>query len=191
MTNPKNDDAKSVAHYQTLLGAWIDISLERDRTLLTLATAGVGLLVTILTTTGVQSLWMIVLYIGAFAGFLATIIFSFQLYRANASTLKHEITNCDEQRPDLRGLDMRTMRSFSIGVVFSILIGVASGTHSFMGGDLMGRNSSSGDRLKSLDGIEGLRPQPTDEPRPANQPVDTAQPAQEQTQDNESTDESN
>lgn len=132
MANPEDEDAKSVAHYQTLLAAWIDVSLERDRTLLTLATAGVGLLVTILTTTGIQSLWMIVLYVGAFAGFLATIIFSFQLYRANANTLKQEITKSDDQRPDLRGLDKRTMRSFVAGVVFSILIGVASATHSFM-----------------------------------------------------------
>lgn len=193
MTNPEGDDAKSVAHYQTLLAAWIGVSLERDRTLLTLSTAGVGLLVTILTTAGIQRLWMIALYVGAFAGFLATIVFSFQLYRANANILKQEIMKSDEQRPDLRGLDKRTMRAFVVGVVFSILIGVASATHSFMGGGAVGEKPVSGDRLnKSLDGIEGLRPRPAaDETRPPNQPADTTQPAQEQTQESGDTDQSN
>lgn len=124
--NPVGDDAKSVAHYQTLLSAWISTNLERDRTLMTLATAGIGLLVTILTTVGIQSLWVILLYSGAFIGFLATIIFSFQLYRANAETLSSEITNSDPERPDLRSLDRKAIWSFILGVALSILIGVAS-----------------------------------------------------------------
>ena len=184
-----DEDAKSVAHYQTLLAAWINVNLERDRTLMTLATAGIGLLVTILTAVGIRSLWVIALYAGAFIAFLGTIGFSFQLYRANAKTLSNEITQTESERPNLRGLDQKAMWSFVIGVALSISIGVASAIHSLtLEGD-MGEKSTNGEKFeKSLDGIENLRPtRPTDQTQPANQP---SEPAQDQSQQSEGTNDS-
>lgn len=184
-----NDDAKSVAHYQTLLAAWINVNLERDRTLMTLATAGIGLLVTILTAVGIQSLWIMALYAGAFIGFLGTIGFSFQLYRANAQTLSNEITQTVSGRPNLRGLDQKAMWSFVVGVALSISMGVASAIHSLTLESDMEERSTNGEKFeKSLDGIENLRPnRPTDQTQPANKP---SEPAQDQSQKSEGTSDS-
>ena len=183
------DAAKSVAHYQTLLGAWISVNLERDRNLMTLATAGIGLLVTILVAVGIQSLWVIFLYAGAFVGFLATLVFSFQLYRANAKILSNEITNSDHGQPNLRSLDRKAMWSFIVGVGLSISIGVASAIQSFnLEGD-MAEKPTNGEKFeKSLDGIQELRPnRPDNQSQPAKKPNE---PAQDQSQDSGSADES-
>lgn len=48
----KEPEGKNIAHYSVLLDAWIQTRTERDKTLVTLSAAGVGLLVTILTTAG-------------------------------------------------------------------------------------------------------------------------------------------
>ncbi|MDA8663964.1 hypothetical protein N9L66_03280 [Porticoccaceae bacterium] len=46
-------EGKNVAYYSTMLSAWIETKMERDKTLVTLSAAGIGLLVTILTVIGV------------------------------------------------------------------------------------------------------------------------------------------
>ena len=43
-------EGKNIAFYSTLLSAWIQTKMERDKTLVTLSAAAIGLLVTILTT---------------------------------------------------------------------------------------------------------------------------------------------
>lgn len=188
-TENSEDDAKSVAHYQTLLSAWISVNLERDRTLMTLATAGIGLLVTILTAVGIQSLWVILLYSGAFIGFLTTIIFSFQLYRANAKTLSIEITSSDHERPNLRSLDRKVMGSFILGVALSISIGVASGIQSFFLERDMSEKQTKVEKIeKSLDGVQDLRPnRPDNQSQQVNKPNE---PAKDQSKESGSADES-
>lgn len=66
-------EGKNIAHYSILLSTWIETKMERDKTLVTLSAAAIGLLVTILTTVGVKSLWEIPLFAFAVTSFLATI----------------------------------------------------------------------------------------------------------------------
>ena len=63
MSNEDNiNNAKEVAYYTALVDAWINTKMERDKSLLSLATAGIGLLVTLLTTVGITSGIMYLLY---------------------------------------------------------------------------------------------------------------------------------
>jgi hypothetical protein len=43
---------KNVAHYSVLLAAYIQTKMEHDKTLVTLSAAGIGLLLTIISLTG-------------------------------------------------------------------------------------------------------------------------------------------
>ena len=56
------DSPKDVAFYSTVAQAWVATRMEKDKTLLSLATAGIGLLATLLTTAGASSLRQLFLY---------------------------------------------------------------------------------------------------------------------------------
>jgi hypothetical protein len=47
-------EGKNIAHYSTLLSAWIQTKMERDKTLVTLSSAAIGFLVAILTAAGIE-----------------------------------------------------------------------------------------------------------------------------------------
>jgi len=80
-------EGKNIQHYSVLLAAWIETRMERDRTLVALSAAAIGLLVTILTAVGLPRLWMVLLYVGAFAGFLLTIWTAIRIYQLNSEKL--------------------------------------------------------------------------------------------------------
>lgn len=56
-------EGKNIAYYSVLVNAWIQTRMERDKTLVTLSAAAVGLLVTLLTTVGINKEWIILLYL--------------------------------------------------------------------------------------------------------------------------------
>ena len=51
-------EGKNIAHYSTLLAAWIQTKMEIDKTLVTLSTAAIALLVTILTAVGTSNFYL-------------------------------------------------------------------------------------------------------------------------------------
>ncbi len=65
-----HESAKEVAFFSAVVGAWIETRMEKDKTLLSLATAGIGLLVTLLTAVGPSSVHELWLYAGAGASFI-------------------------------------------------------------------------------------------------------------------------
>ena len=81
-------EGKNIAHYQTLLSAWIGTKMERDKTIVTLYAAAIGLLVTLLTTLGAKSYLEIAFYVGGFLGFATAIWSSLVIYEKTQITLK-------------------------------------------------------------------------------------------------------
>ena len=67
----KELEGKNIAYYQTLLSSWIHTRMERDKAVITLSAAAIGLLVTILTAFGLSGIWQRILVILAFVGFVA------------------------------------------------------------------------------------------------------------------------
>lgn len=94
-------EGKNIAHYSILLSTWIETKMERDKTLVTLSAAAIGLLVTILTTVGVKSLWEIPLFAFAVTSFLATIWSSITIYQLNSEHLENTIKGSSTRDPRL------------------------------------------------------------------------------------------
>jgi hypothetical protein len=168
-------EGKNVQHYAVLLRAWIETRMERDRTLVALSSAGIGLLVTILTTVGAPRAWMLFLYLGSFFGFLATIWASIRIYQLNSDKLELEIrgTESPGYKPiNLAPYDRFSVGAFLFGVVFAISIGLSAATLSRISAKEQAvpveRQHAPAEEIRSLQGIENLRP--SDQPAPQQTP---------------------
>jgi hypothetical protein len=189
-------EGKNIAHYSVLLGAWIETRMERDKTLVTLSAAAIGLLVTILTTVGVNRFWEIPLFAVAVLSFIASIWSSLTIYQLNSQHLEAAIKGSSEKDPRLEKYDKLSMRTFIVGAVAALLIGISSASHQLMSEKekaMSDRNSSyNSDKpttlKESVNGVTNLQPSSTGtEKRSLNgitnlNPQATQQTPQQQTQ---------
>lgn len=116
-------EGKNIAHYQTLLGAWIETRMERDRTLITLSTGAIGLLITILITAGIAVWWEIWLYAAALVAFVGAIGALLYVYKRNSDLIEAEIRGEGHRAPNLLKFDFIAAVLFVIGVITSAGIG--------------------------------------------------------------------
>lgn len=163
-------EGKNIAHYSTLLSAWIQTKMERDKTLVTLSSAGIALLVTILTTAGVSSLYLLILFLGAFIGFGLCIWTSLQIYQLNSTHLENELRSVNTDLK-LEKYDKRSLRSFLAGVICICIIGLFSAYVTFNNQESPSMNDKETNTVdtstiveKSLDGISNLKPENTQPP---------------------------
>jgi hypothetical protein len=118
---------KNIAHYSVLLTAWIQTRMERDKTLVTLSAAGIGLLVTILSTGVVKSSLQLVLCGGAISAFLITIWSCVQIYQRNSLHLEQELrANYPKKDFKLETFDRISLYAFFIAVFCAVGIAVVS-----------------------------------------------------------------
>lgn len=187
--NLRELEGKNVAHYSVLLGAWIQTKMERDKTLVTLSAAAIGLLVTILTTVGVKSYWEIPFFCIAVLSFLITIWSSLVIYQLNSQHLEDAIRGSSEKDPRLEKYDKRSIRAFIIGSFSVLIIGVLSASFQLTKpeertmSDKENTSQDAGSKKilkesvngvtnlnpnvtvkKSVDGITDLNPQATQQP---------------------------
>jgi len=117
-------EGKNIAHYQTLLSAWISTKMERDKTIVTLSAAAIGLLVTLLTTVGIKSYWEIAFYVGGFFGFAIAIWSSLIIYEKNSDHIEEALRGSTSHSPELQKYDARSKASFVIGACFALGLGI-------------------------------------------------------------------
>jgi hypothetical protein len=79
--------AKNVAFYSAVVEAWVATRMEKDRTLLSLATGGIGLLATLLTTVGPSSRVELWLYGAAGVCFITTVVGAIRVFDRNSEHL--------------------------------------------------------------------------------------------------------
>lgn len=123
---------KEIAYYSALVDAWVNTRMERDRSLLSLATAGVGLLITLLTTVGITSNVMYLFYGLGFVCFMITIIAAVMIFGWNADFIgeltkdenKRNYKEIDRLDGLLKKCDVTIMAAFISGLVVSILLAV-------------------------------------------------------------------
>lgn len=166
-------EGKNIAHYSVLLSAWIETKMERDKTLVTLSAAAIGLLVTILTTVGVKHFWEILLFAVAAVSFLVTIWSSLIIYQLNSRHLEDAIRGSSERDPRLEKYDKRSIRAFIIGAIAALLIGISSASYQLTNtevskmADQEKSSSNSGkpttlkEIVKSVNGVTNLNPSST------------------------------
>jgi len=120
----KNLPEKEVAYYSTLLGAWVDTKMEHDKSLLTLSSGGLGLLITLLSTVGVKEKRELILYVFASLCFALTIILCIIIFERNAIYLKKVVTGYQNDDSFLTWLDCLNSFLFVSAIIFSALIGL-------------------------------------------------------------------
>ena len=126
MSPGEGADGKDVAYFSALVTAWIETKMERDKTIVTLSAGAIGLLVTLLTTVGVKTPWMLLLYTGAVGGFAVAAGYSIVIFDSNSVHIEEVIKGGTEDNKTLRRLDKRTLTFFTLGVIFTVLIGVTA-----------------------------------------------------------------
>jgi hypothetical protein len=182
-----NYNAKVIAFYSATVEAWVNTRMEKDRTLLSLAAGGIGLLATLLTTVGPASPYDLALSGLAALFFIVTIVTAICVFNKNGryldAVIQHGLRGDDAA---LVRLDRVVFGSFLIGVVLTAVVGLSSGYSRIKGGSSMAHDGQETTRIatpeeiKSLTGIGNLAPQrPVAAPAPASAaaPVVAAEPA--------------
>ena len=131
LNNDVLQNEKEVAYYSALVSAWIEARMELDKSLVMLSAGGIGLLVTILSTVGVNPKWMLWLYAGAFVSFLISIVSCLMIFTRNPKVIEGVLENKNVQNYRLARLDTIALASFLSGILFSISIGVVTGITQF------------------------------------------------------------
>lgn len=155
-------EKKEVAYYQVGLTAWYNTALERDKSLLTLSTAGIGLLITLAKTQGISSAEALILHIVAILSFLICLICVLVIFKENKKHIEKVIKGIDTDNT-LGILDNTAIISFSIGVLFSVVISISSSINSYsikkektMANENT-ENSSSNSIFDSVQGVQNLK----------------------------------
>jgi MFS family permease len=156
---------KQTAFYSALLEAWLETTMEKDKSLLMLSAGGVGILVTLLTTTGIHSRLVGFLFGAALSCFLASILLAISIFGRNADYIHCLINDKPVNEKPLNRRDRWMFWTFILGVVLSILIGLFSGIIRFQNQEAdmskekpVNTTSTPQTYKKSFSGLSGLAP---------------------------------
>jgi preprotein translocase subunit SecG len=111
------------AHYSASVTAWFGTKMEKDKSLLTLASAGTGILVSI----GAASRIERICYVLAISFFVITVFLTLVVFELNAKLIENLIL---EQKMERLGkiaalVDYTLILSFFFGVVAFAMLGIA------------------------------------------------------------------
>lgn len=172
--NKEDYEAKDKAFYSAMISAWLNTKLERDKQLLALSVTAIGLLVTLLRTTGVSNIKQLSLFGFALFAFLVTVISVIYILGENAAHIEKTLENSEAESKILIRLDTLAAFSFIVGMVLIVIIGLHSAFINLNDkGKGMSQEKSSDTHRQSVqnndswNGVSKLRPQP---PKAAQKP---------------------
>lgn len=160
MTREEIDEQKRIEYYAASVTAWFNSSLEHDKSILTLSAGGIGILITLLTTVGLDSAEALVLYFCAIICFLIALISILIVFRRNNTyiekILSGKSTSID---PVLSILDAMAKWAFGLGVVFTAIIGMSTAIHSYTTKEIiMANETGSKIGAGSYNGVSRIQP---------------------------------
>jgi hypothetical protein len=184
-------EGKNIEYYSIMLSAWINTKMERDKTLVTLAAAAIGLLITILTTVGTNNIIEMILFAISICLFLTTIWSSLTIYQLNSKHIEDSLRGSSQSNSKLEKYDKLSIGTFISGALIALMIGILSAYNnlekkedqnmstknnvtpmSICNDSLEGLNKLHPEMLsKSFNGSEKLSPdnlQPTTQPQEQN-----------------------
>ena len=162
MKNFKGSDSelqsqKDAEFYAANLNAWFTSSIERDKNLLTLSSGAIGILVTLLSTVGIQEQYQLYLYIPALFCFLTCIVLVLKVFKANQKHIEQVIQGFEGFDVKLKIIDTSVNLAFGIGVTLSILIGITAAFHSNIERiERMSKNTKTTGVVVANDSVNGL-----------------------------------
>jgi len=161
------ENQKEVEFYAASVNAWFNTSLEHDKSLLTLSSGGIGLLLTLLTTAGLSSAEALILYIGAITIFVVALVAILIVFRRNRTHIEEILSRKSKSNdPLLTKLDTTALWAFGIGVLFTAIIGIATAVHSYTTKEKTMANETTKKTeirigLDIFNGAGNLQPSPT------------------------------
>lgn len=108
-----------------VINAWVNSKMERDKSLLTLSSGGIGLLVTLLSFKDVYSECELIFYAISFLAFVTCICSVLFIFTKNPNYLERLLNEDNVDGDKLLGFfDYAALISFCIGIFSTSLIGV-------------------------------------------------------------------
>ena len=161
--NTENSDEhtqKKVAYYSALVNAWIQSRMEVDKTLIIISSAGIGFLVTIITTLGISNTAEFLIFIGAFVSFFIVIVTCIIVLDKNPKYIKSILYKEDNKESKLDRYDKLAKSFFIVALVFTLMIGANYGLKQILnnGGTTMSDESKKRPLDESLAGLKNLDP---------------------------------
>lgn len=160
-------DEKEVEYYAAKANAWFNTKLEYDKSLLVLSAGAIGLLVTLLTTVGVNSFVLLFVFFAAIISFVVCLFTILAIFLRNAKHLEELIAGRRTSDPVLGFLDSLSISSFVIGIVLASIIGVATATAEVLNKEIIvskekETNQSTVPLRESFNRASNIAPQTTD-----------------------------
>ena len=161
-------DQKDVEFHSQSVNAWYATSLEYDKSLLTVSSAAVALIIGFLTTKDMPSDLIKWLFIFTLVLFIAAIICIIFVFRRNKKYIYQVLTGDEGSDKILKSLDLAILIFFISGVVLSGVAGITVATQSFDKGNIVAKQPGEhaameyalkhkDDLRKSVDGAGPLR----------------------------------
>ena len=131
------DDYKEVESYAAAQNAWYNTQIEYDKSILTLATAGLGFIIVLLNTFGVSSTEGLVLNLLAILSFVVSMATVLIIFKKNGEYLRknlfpqEQLSEYSSHDRFLSVLDTTAAISFALGVVFSTALAVSVALNSY------------------------------------------------------------
>lgn len=163
MSEDEFNKAKQVEYYAASVSAWFDTALERDKTLVTLSAAGIGLMVTPFGTSSVHSIASLVLAIVAILCFVVCVIFVLLIFRHNKNHIEAVLAGKPVSKA-LWWLDNAAMWSFISGVLCAAAMGIGAAVEahsvsneSHAKENSLTKNSSKPTGVPTFDSVYGMK----------------------------------
>lgn len=116
---------KQVEYYAATVNAWYATTLEHDKSLFVLAGGGIGIMISLLTTVGFDSYWILVLFAVAILAFLNCLAYLLRIFEGNRDYLEAIVAGPHQDADaNLRRWDKVAKNSFLVGVAFSTAVGL-------------------------------------------------------------------
>jgi hypothetical protein len=159
-------DDQAVAFYASGLDAFYATGLEQDKSILALSAGGIGLLITLLTTVGVTSLFQLAGYLSGITCFAVAVLLILVVFAKSKKHIIEVVSNTyDIENRTLQRLDKSAMLFFGLGAMCSALVGVSAALYSYH----QPKDSEMADKKitnrsgwvavgDSAEGIQNLRP---------------------------------
>lgn len=152
---------KQVEFYAATVTAWYATTLEHDKSLFVLAGGGIGIMISLLTTVGFDTYWILVLFLMAIFAFLNCLAYLLRIFEGNRDYLEALVAGSHEGADaKLKRWDRVAKTSFLLGVIFSTAVGltVASlkiSTKQTEQKQMTSENQTPAERGIALDSVQG------------------------------------
>ena len=117
------NDSKATEFYSQGVAAWFNTALERDKSLLTLSVAGVGVLVS-MTQIAVDSVGSLLLYAGALLAFMVCLFSVLIIFQQNKTHIQAVLNGQNADDPLLEFLDSIAIFSFLMAMLLCVMLGI-------------------------------------------------------------------